>query len=83
MPDEKDMIGTAPTNVAVTVNQNPVSRQSAYWHHALEVDNATEAAYPDVAITAVYNPPGTNDPDVVTSKTGHVFEVTPVFWTVT
>jgi RHS repeat-associated protein len=73
VPDEKDLIGTAPTNVAVTVNQNPVSRQSAYWHHALEVDNSTEAAYPDVAITAVYNPPGTNDPDVVTSQTGRVF----------
>ena len=73
VPDEKDLIGTAPTNVAVTVNQNPVSRQSAYWHHALEVDNATDAAFPQVAITAVYNPPGTNAPDVVTSQTGHVF----------
>ena len=73
VPDEKDMIGTAPTNVAVTVNQNPVSRQSAYWYHALEVDNATDAAYPQVAIIAVYNPPGTNDPDVVTSVTGNVF----------
>jgi RHS repeat-associated protein len=39
----------------------------------LEVDNATDAAYPQVAITAVYNPPGTNDPDVVTSQTGRVF----------
>ena len=73
VPDEKDLIGTAPTNVAVTVNQNPVSRQSAYWHHALEVTNAASAAYPQVAITAVYNPPGTNDPDVVTSQTGRVF----------
>ena len=72
-PDEKDLIGTAPTNVAVTVNATAVTRQSAYWHHALEVDNATDAAYPQVAITAVYNPPGTNDPDVVTSQTGHVF----------
>ena len=73
VPDEKDLIGTAPTNVAVTVNQNPASRQSAYWHHALEVTNATDAAYPQVAITAVYNPPGTNDPDVVSSVTGRVF----------
>ena len=73
VPDEKDLIGTAPTNVAVTVNQNAASRQSAYWHHALEVVNSTEAAYPQVAITAVYNPPGTNDPDVVTSTTGCVF----------
>ena len=40
VPDEMDLIGTAPTNVAVTVNQNPVTCQSAYWHHALEVTNA-------------------------------------------
>jgi RHS repeat-associated protein len=73
VPDEKDLIGTAPTNVAVTVNQNPVSRQSAYWHHSLEVTNAESAAYPQVAINAVYNPPGTNAPDVVTSQTGRVF----------
>jgi RHS repeat-associated protein len=73
VPGEKDLIGTAPTNVAVTVNQNPASRQSAYWHHALEVTNAASAAYPQVAITAVYNPPGTNDPDVVTSQTGRVY----------
>jgi RHS repeat-associated protein len=73
VPDEKDLIGTAPTNVAVTVNAVAVTRQNAYWHHALEVDNATDAAYPQVAITAVYNPPGTNDPDVVTSQTGRVF----------
>ena len=73
VPDEKDLIGTAPTNVAVTVNQNAASRQNAYWYHALEVTNAASAAYPQVAITAVYNPPGTNDADVVTSQTGHVF----------
>jgi RHS repeat-associated protein len=73
VPDEKDLIGTVPTNVAVTVNQNPVSRQNAYWHHALEVDNATDAAFTQVAITAVYNPLGTNAPDVVTSQTGRVF----------
>jgi RHS repeat-associated protein len=75
VPDEKDLIGTAPTNVAVTVNAVAVTRQNAYWHHALEVDNATDAAYPQVAISAVYNPPGTNDPDVVTSQTGHVYVV--------
>jgi hypothetical protein len=73
VPNEKDLIGTAPTNVAVTVNQNPVSRQFAYWHHVLEVTNAASAAYPQVTITAVYNPPGTNTPDVVTSQTGRVF----------
>ena len=73
VPNEKDLIGTAPTNVAVTVNEEPVFRQSAYWHHALEVDNATDAAYPQVAITAVYNPPGTNTPDMVASQTGRVF----------
>ena len=73
VPDEKDLIGTAPTNVAVTVNQNAASRHSAYWHHALEVTNAASAAYPQVAIAAVYNPPGTNDPDVVASQTGRVF----------
>jgi RHS repeat-associated protein len=73
VPDEKDLIGTAPTNVAVTVNAAAVTRQNAYWHHALEVNNANGAVYSQVAITAAYNPPGTNNPDVVTSQTGCVF----------
>jgi len=29
--------------------------------------------YQSVNVIGVYNPPGTNDPDVVTSVTGHVF----------
>ena len=73
VPGKKDLIGTAPTNVAVTVNQNATSRQAAYWHHALDVTNSASAAYPQVEVTGVYNPPSTNDPDVVTSATGHVF----------
>ena len=37
------------------------------------MDNGSAAAYTQAVVTAVYNPPGTNDPDVVTSQTGCVF----------
>ena len=37
------------------------------------MDNGSAAAYTQAVVTAVYNPPGTNDPDVVSSSTGHVF----------
>ena len=48
-------------------------RYGPWWRHALEVDNASAPAYTQAVVTAVHNPPGTNDPDVVTSATGRVF----------
>ena len=82
VPGVKELAGTALTNATVTVNDLPTDRHGPWWRHAFEVDNAASAAYTQAVVCAVYNPPGTNDPDVVTSATGHVFVAeTPVAFT--
>lgn len=73
VPGVKELAGTAITNASVTVNGLATDRHGPWWHHAFEVDNAASTAYTQAVVCAVYNPPGTNDPDVVTSATGHVF----------
>jgi hypothetical protein len=75
-------VGSAETNVTVTVNTNTATRQGFYppsprlwwtsWYFRLEVDNLYTAAYPQVVVEAVYDP-GTNEPYVVSSETGNVF----------
>ena len=73
VPGVKELAGTAITNASVTVNGLATDRHGPWWHHAFEVDNAASAAYTQAVVSAVYNPPGTNDPDVVASATGNVF----------
>ena len=73
VPGVKELAGTALADATVTVNELPTDRFGPWWRHAFAVDNASSAAYTQAVVTAVYNPPGTNDPDVVTSATGHVF----------
>ena len=67
-----DIIGSAETNVTVTVNDNEATRQNRYWYHRLTLDNLYNAIYTQVVVQAIYDP-GTNDPFVVSSETGSVF----------
>ena len=73
VPAETDIIGTASTNTTISVNDQSVTRHSAYWHDIFPVVNASAAAYSQAVIRAVYNPPSTNDPDTVAAATGRVF----------
>ena len=73
VPGVKELAGTALTNATVTVNGLSTDRHGPWWRHAFAVDNGSAAAYTQAVVTAVYNPPGTNDPDVVTAHTGRVF----------
>jgi RHS repeat-associated protein len=57
----------------VTVNGGLAVRHGTYFHGTAAVTNSAAAAYQDVAVTAVWNPPGTNDADVISSQTGKVF----------
>jgi len=68
-----DVIGSAETGTTVTVNSLATTRHGKYWHRGLGVTNDSSAVYQEVNVVGVYNPPGTNDPDIVTSVTGHVF----------
>ena len=73
VPGKVDVIGKAETNATVTVNNTPVTRQSRYWHKQFTVTNSTEAVYQQINGVGVYNPLGTNDPDIITENTGAVF----------
>ncbi|MBI2439944.1 MAG: hypothetical protein HYV35_01080, partial [Lentisphaerae bacterium] len=68
-----DVIGSAETNITVTVNDLPTTRHEKYWHRGLDVTNDLSAVWQEVNVVGVYNPPGTSDPEIVSSETGHVF----------
>jgi len=73
VPGKVDVIGKAETNATVTVNNMPVTHEGKYWHKQFTVTNSAEAVYQQINGVGVYNPPGTNDPDIVTENTGAVF----------
>jgi len=68
-----DVLGSAETNTTVTINDLATTRHGKYWHKGLGVTNDSASVYQPVNVVGVYNPPGTNDPDIVTTETGHVF----------
>ena len=73
IPEGFDVLGSAETNTTVTVNNLATTRFAKYWYRALTGTNSSVADYHAVNVVGVFNPPGTNDPDIVTSATGHVF----------
>jgi hypothetical protein len=73
VPGKVWVIGAAATGATVTVNEQAVTREGACFHKTLNVTNASQAVYQPVSAVGVYNPPGTNDPDVVTVESGKVF----------
>ncbi|MDD5678394.1 MAG: hypothetical protein PHW60_10455 [Kiritimatiellae bacterium] len=73
IPGVIDVLGSAETNTTITVNELAASRHGMYWYKGLSVTNDSAAVYQDVNVVGVYSPPDTNDPEIVTSVTGHVF----------
>jgi len=73
IPDGLDVLGTAETNSTVTVNNLATTRFGKYWYRGLTVSNASAAVWKEINVVGVYNPPGTNDPDIVTVESGAVF----------
>jgi len=72
--DVIDVLGSVNTGTTVTVNNQAVTRQGDhYWHTGLDITNAASSVYEGVSVVGVYNPPGTNDPDVITVESGNVF----------
>jgi len=73
IPAVVDVLGSAETNTAITVNDLATSRHGKYWYKGLSITNDSSAVYEQVNVVGTYSPPDTNDPDVVTSVTGQVF----------
>ena len=65
--------GSATNTATVTVNGNTAWRLGEYFYGGDAADNAASAVMKELDITAVVNPPGTNDADIVQSVTGRVF----------
>jgi len=73
IPGAVDILGSAQTNATVTLNGGSVTRHGKYWYKNLGVTNTGNAVYQNVSVMGIYNPPGTNDPDVISTASGHVF----------
>ncbi|MDD5679451.1 MAG: hypothetical protein PHW60_15895 [Kiritimatiellae bacterium] len=73
IPGVIDVLGSAETNTTITVNELAASRHGMYWYKGLSVTNDSASVYQEVNVVGVYSPPDTNDPEIVTSVTGHVF----------
>ena len=73
VPGYAGVRGSATNNATVTVNGNSAWRLGEYFYGGDDVENAASAVMKDLDITAVVNPSGTNEADLVESVTGKVF----------
>ncbi|NQU11250.1 DUF2235 domain-containing protein, partial [bacterium] len=73
VPGFADVIGTATSNTTVTVNDQPTTRQSDYFHAAVPTTNTTTAAYPVLHVLGVQNYAGPDDEDAIAEHTGRAF----------
>ena len=80
VPSTIDVMGVALNGATVTVRDYahndlpaPVTRQGDYFFKAYPVDNLTQAFDGNLEVTAVINPDGTTDPDIVETETRSAF----------
>ena len=73
VPGYAGVRGSATNNATVTVNGNSAWRLGEYFYGGDDVENAASAVMKELDITAVVNPTGTNEADLVESVTGKVF----------
>ena len=73
VPGYAGVRGSATNTATVTVNGNAAWRLDDYFYGGDDADNAASAVMKELDITAVVNPPGTNEADLVESVTGKVF----------
>ena len=73
VPGYAGVRGSATNNATVTVNGNTAWRLGKYFYGGDDADNAASAVMKDLDVTAVVNPAGTNEADLVQSVTGRVF----------
>ena len=73
VPGYAGVRGSATNNATVTVNGTSAWRLGKYFYGGDDADNAASAVMKELAVTAVVNPAGTNEADLVESVTGRVF----------
>jgi len=73
-PGAFDVLGRAPSDVSVTVNEQPVTRQGEFWRAELGgLPNALAAVWQPVQVDAVDPGAGPNGADVPARRSGHRF----------
>ena len=73
VPGYAGVRGSATNNATVTVNGNTAWRLGEYFYGGDDVENSASAVMKELDITAVVNPAGTNEADLVESVTGKVY----------
>ena len=73
VPAKARIMGAAASDATVTVNNQTTTRYGQYFQSYLDISNSSSAAYPLINIVGAKKNSGTNDSDVVTTATGHVF----------
>lgn len=73
-PNAFDVLGRAPSDVSVTVNEQPVTRQGEFWRREVgDLPNALAAVWQPVQVDAVDPGAGPNGADVPARRSGHRF----------
>ena len=67
-----EVLGSANSNATVTVNNESTYRKGEYFRKELPVSNSSAAGWQGITNVAVLAGAGTNDTDIVTTKTGNV-----------
>jgi RHS repeat-associated protein len=73
-PNAFDVLGRAPSDVSVTVNEQPVTRQGEFWRREVgDLPNALAAVWQSVQVDAVDPGAGPNGADVPARRSGNRF----------
>ncbi len=73
-PGAFDVLGRAPSDVTVTVNEQPVERQGEFWRKEVgDLPNALAAVWQSVSVDAVDPGAGPGGEDVPARRSGHRF----------
>ena len=73
-PNAFDVLGRAPSDVNVTVNEQPVTCQGEFWRREVgDLPNALAAVWQPVQVDAVDPGAGPNGTDVPARRSGHRF----------
>jgi RHS repeat-associated protein len=73
-PNALDVLGRAPSDVSVTVNEQPVTRQGEFWRAELGgLPNALAAVWQPVQVDAVDPGAGPNGTNLEARRSGHRF----------
>ena len=73
VPGALDVLGSAHSNAALTVNGQAATRQGAYYHQEIAVTNSAAAVWQPISVVGTLTGTGTNNPDIIVTNSGSLF----------